>query len=768
MGLMDNLKEAVKDRVNAALTKKKYFPTSKDELKKLVDNELVKLGEIDVSAISDMSELFRDSKRKDFSGIELWDVSNVTDMSAMFENAHLFNQRGIENWNVSKVENMSNMFRGCYFFDQPLGRWNVSSVTDMNCMFFECKSFDSDISAWNVSNVENMSEMFYSAFTFNKPLNTWNVSKVANMSSMFDGAYLFNQPLNSWDTSSVENMNSMFCDARNFNSEIDGWDLSSLNSASNMFGGCYFFNQPLNNWKLGNVTDMRGMFEDCYFFNQPLDSWNVSSVEDFRYMFEDCYNFNQDISGWDMSSATDISNMLKNCVLFDQDLSAWNSDNITDSNGAFEGCYSLKEPKWLKEVEARIKANEDSDDDYDDESYDDESDESYDEDDDSGENTGGIDMQDGKIVLNVKGGELSFNKLGEQKIGFEIPQKALKFLCYALCCDSAGDDVYGKWDNEKELYASGELKALTLKVLGDEGRCVYKFSEDRKLEEFACDMDHEAKIADIEYFKKDSENWVKGVMSGVGFESLECFNNTAFSKCSFNNIFASMYENEVDISELRDGEFSINVDCIDGDIAPILRYNQFGVLESIDEENYPGSVAAELDDDGAYIRAFLTLDDDGELRFAGDISVVDDDEYVEVTMPQEFFCSCDGVLDGFYKDDDTYDLAWDGDDEEVQIKEVFMKMQDWYETHSSHDGFDIDEIENDGGEWRFGDYRVENCIEGSWAQEQLEEENFDELSAYALIKYATVRLKKRNLALAVWGGFKWCGYEDMVAPIVMF
>lgn len=40
MGLMDNLKEAVKDRVNAALTKKKYFPTSKDELKKLANYKI--------------------------------------------------------------------------------------------------------------------------------------------------------------------------------------------------------------------------------------------------------------------------------------------------------------------------------------------------------------------------------------------------------------------------------------------------------------------------------------------------------------------------------------------------------------------------------------------------------------------------------------------------------------------------------------------------------------------------------------------------------
>ena len=36
----------------------KYYPQTKDELKALVDNEDIYLGDIDTSAITDMSKLF--------------------------------------------------------------------------------------------------------------------------------------------------------------------------------------------------------------------------------------------------------------------------------------------------------------------------------------------------------------------------------------------------------------------------------------------------------------------------------------------------------------------------------------------------------------------------------------------------------------------------------------------------------------------------------------------------------------------------------------
>ena len=59
----------------------KYHPAKKIELKELINDENICLGEIDVSKITNMSGLFDGNKRKDFTGIESWDVSNLNILS---------------------------------------------------------------------------------------------------------------------------------------------------------------------------------------------------------------------------------------------------------------------------------------------------------------------------------------------------------------------------------------------------------------------------------------------------------------------------------------------------------------------------------------------------------------------------------------------------------------------------------------------------------------------------------------------------------------
>lgn len=129
----------------------KYSPKNKEELIDLINNQHVNLGDINVSNITDMSNLFNNSKRKDFSGIEEWDVSNVTNMSDMFYCCANFNQ-SLEGWNVSNVTNMSNMFCGCVNFNQPLEEWDVSNVVYMDNMFYGCTNFNQSLEKWNMSN----------------------------------------------------------------------------------------------------------------------------------------------------------------------------------------------------------------------------------------------------------------------------------------------------------------------------------------------------------------------------------------------------------------------------------------------------------------------------------------------------------------------------------------------------------------------------------------------------------------------------------------
>lgn len=77
----------------------KYKPKDKQELYALINDESIKLSSIDTSLITDMSELFEDSQREDFSGIGSWNVSNVENMRSMFSGVKNFNE-DISRWNV--------------------------------------------------------------------------------------------------------------------------------------------------------------------------------------------------------------------------------------------------------------------------------------------------------------------------------------------------------------------------------------------------------------------------------------------------------------------------------------------------------------------------------------------------------------------------------------------------------------------------------------------------------------------------------------------
>ena len=137
---MKSLKQHILEKLKVSVrntTKHTLFPETKDELKRMIDDEISKngnecsLNHIDVSKITDMSFLFYGFK---FNGdISDWDVSNVTNMSQLFFGSN-FNG-DISDWDVSKVDNMVSMFYDSKFNDD-ISNWDVSSVTNMSYMFY--------------------------------------------------------------------------------------------------------------------------------------------------------------------------------------------------------------------------------------------------------------------------------------------------------------------------------------------------------------------------------------------------------------------------------------------------------------------------------------------------------------------------------------------------------------------------------------------------------------------------------------------------------
>ena len=107
---MKNFKDFILEQSNG--NHYKYHPKSKDELINLIKTLIKSRGyeghfsDIDTSKITDMSELFYESR---FNGdISAWDVSNVKDMNMMFRESKF--DGDISAWDVRNVKDMKYMF----------------------------------------------------------------------------------------------------------------------------------------------------------------------------------------------------------------------------------------------------------------------------------------------------------------------------------------------------------------------------------------------------------------------------------------------------------------------------------------------------------------------------------------------------------------------------------------------------------------------------------------------------------------------------------
>lgn len=182
---LTSLKSYIKEQLVEESDSDVLRPTRKSELKAIINQRIEERGlncdlnDIDVSRVTDMSDLFFSSK---FNGdISQWNVSSVRNMNGMFYNSQ-FNG-DISKWDVHNVESMFNMFNESKF-NSDISGWDVSSVETMSGMFANSE-FNGDISKWKVRRVEDMRGMFHNS-KFNGDISKWNVRRVKDMSMMFD------------------------------------------------------------------------------------------------------------------------------------------------------------------------------------------------------------------------------------------------------------------------------------------------------------------------------------------------------------------------------------------------------------------------------------------------------------------------------------------------------------------------------------------------------------------------------------------------------
>lgn len=298
----------------------------------------VKLGGLDVSAVTSMTEMFRNDKALEkVTGLDTWDLASLASrkedesgVGQMFNNdSNLKEIQGIGDWkhteNIAYADFMFNNASSLTNLD--LSKWTPTNLIWANSMFENASNLESvgDLSHWNLNNVERSFNMFNNdkklttlgniggwfgqgsknTNTNHMFSNTWALTSVGdlsnwNLANVTDASYMFNDAkklngignIGGWFPrgSKIINMTQMFNDAGSLTSvgDISGWDTSNVTNMGQLFREATSLSTigNLNNWNVSNVTYMAGMFQGVPASSiGDLSNWDTNKVTNMDYMF---------------------------------------------------------------------------------------------------------------------------------------------------------------------------------------------------------------------------------------------------------------------------------------------------------------------------------------------------------------------------------------------------------------------------------------------------------------------------------------------------
>lgn len=148
---------------------------TKAELKALCDDLNANLYDIDTSKITDMSELFKDSFRSDFSFLSSWELKQVKNASYMF--CGCLNILKLPKLVFRDIQNAQSMFENCInlktlnmqiVFSSKYERNFLNNLKNTKRMFRNCTNL-SYINKLNLRSVENADEMFMGCLSLKYP-----------------------------------------------------------------------------------------------------------------------------------------------------------------------------------------------------------------------------------------------------------------------------------------------------------------------------------------------------------------------------------------------------------------------------------------------------------------------------------------------------------------------------------------------------------------------------------------------------------------------
>ena len=266
--------------------------------KKLTDASA--LRNWDTSNVTNMQYMFSGASSLIRIDVSKWNTGKVTTMSGMFQvgdnwkgNGQLIEIVGLGNLDVSNVTDMTCMFYGAGKMTQyDISGWNVSKVESMNHMFCDNASLRAlDLSKWDVSSLKTI----YNMFNDNQALKTigdvsqWNTSNLIdagcwlNYCTTFVGDNSGTLDLSGWDTSNLKSASEMFIGTKIRTIDLTGWTFDSITNdpwegagkgiyytyGNETEQSCGLEQMFSTMWKLGKV----------YLSQTGLDSYNRAAEE---------------------------------------------------------------------------------------------------------------------------------------------------------------------------------------------------------------------------------------------------------------------------------------------------------------------------------------------------------------------------------------------------------------------------------------------------------------------------------------------------------
>lgn len=297
----------------------KYRPHSVQELRILLTDKEISLGDLDLSRLKSLHGAFANipSERGKIPPMLVADIEEQQTQILIQDSAYPLplvydltpNWTGIESLDFSHITDLSYCFAYQFGFNNGLTTWKVDHVTSLRGMFRGCINFRSNLNHWNTARVQDMSGVFALCFHYNQPV-TWNTSACTTMRAMFFSCPHFNQPV-CFDTGAVTDMGQMFMNCMSFNQEL--------------------------NFITTQVTDMSQMLAGCRKFNSSV-SLDTTLVQNFQGMFANCSSFDQEVK-FSTASATNMAEMFANCSSFTgTNFRFSGTRNVKDMTRMFAGC----------------------------------------------------------------------------------------------------------------------------------------------------------------------------------------------------------------------------------------------------------------------------------------------------------------------------------------------------------------------------------------------------------------------------------------------